>query len=149
MSILTGQHHPNADSSTGRRRKIRCISRPEDPSTCSECFARGTRCREQKQGEPYPVPVEDKPPPNLRERVARLEHAVDSMQSMLSRNGTANASTAPERDAAETLSNLQSDPIVNRHMSSDPSSVYSNYNERAPLLSMFDNAVVSASSKSF
>ncbi len=66
------------------------------------------------------------------------------MQSMLLRNGAAAENNAPERDAAEALSNLQSDAILNRPTSSDPSSIYTNYNEKAPLLSMFDNAVVSA-----
>ena len=96
-------------------------------------------------GEPYPVSVEDRPPPNLRERVARIEHAVESIQAMLLRHGATSENSAPERDAAEALSNLQSDTIINRPTSSDPSCIYSNYNEKAPLLSMFDNAVVSAS----
>ena len=67
------------------------------------------------------------------------------MQSVLLHDGAAAETNAPERDAAEALSNLQSDAILNRHASSDPSTIYSNYNEKAPLLSMFDNAVVSAS----
>jgi hypothetical protein len=77
--------------------------------------------------------------------VARLEHAVKSMHSMLTRNGAEAGNTAPERDAAEALNSLQSDTTLNGHTSSDPSSIYSNYNENAPLLSMFDNAVVSTS----
>ena len=74
---------------------------------------------------------------------------MESMQSMLFTNDGADTSTAPERDAAEALSNLQSDTILNRPASSDPPDIYSNYNERAPLLSMFDNAVVSASFQRF
>ncbi len=77
--------------------------------------------------------------------MARLEHAVKSMHSMLTRNGAEAGNTAPERDAAEALNSLQSDTTLNRHTSSDPSSIYSNYNENAPLLSMFDNAVVGTS----
>ena len=64
---------------------------------------------------------------------------------MLLRNSATTENSAPERDAAEALSNLQSDTILHRPTPSDPSSIYSNYNEKAPLLSMFDNAVVSAS----
>ena len=94
------------------------------------------------------MPVEDRPPPNLRERVARLEHAVNSMQSKLARSATANCNNAPERDTAEALSNLQSNAILNRPTSSEVSSIFSTYNEKAPLLSMFDNAVVSASTMS-
>jgi len=67
------------------------------------------------------------------------------MHSMLTRNGAEAGNTAPERDAAEALNSLQSDTTLNRHTSSDPSSIYSNYNENAPLLSMFDNAVVGTS----
>ncbi len=77
--------------------------------------------------------------------MARLEHAVKSMHSMLTRNGAEAGNTAPERDAAEALNSLQSDTTLNGHTSSDPSSIYSNYNENAPLLSMFDNAVVRTS----
>lgn len=77
--------------------------------------------------------------------MARLEHAVESMHSMLTRNGAAAGDTAPERDAAEALSSLQSDGTLNRPTSSDPPSIFSTYNEKAPLLSMFDNAVVSTS----
>lgn len=77
--------------------------------------------------------------------MARLEHAVESMHSVLTRNGAAAGNSAPERDAAEALSSLQSDGILNRPTSSDLSSIYSTYNEKAPLLSMFDNVVVSTS----
>lgn len=65
------------------------------------------------------------------------------MQSMLSSHDSLAASSEPERDAAETLSNLQSNAAMSRPTSSDQSSTFPGYDGNAPLLSMFDNAVVS------
>src|SRR5215469_11661595 len=59
-----------------RRRKIRCIFSPDNPTTCTECFARGSRCVDQEHADSDVIVDHRK---NLRERVAQLEILVNSL----------------------------------------------------------------------
>lgn len=74
---------------------------------------------------------------NLRERVSRLEALVDSLLE-----------DRVDRTAAEALRNLRSDPIPpTPHSSDNAASILDNEDmdntdNPAPLLSMFNNAVV-------
>ena len=123
----------------GRRRKTRCIFRPENPTTCVECFSRRVDCREQKHGDSEPPAVDGLLKPNLRERVSRLENLMEPM--LLVTNPKLDTCKGLERGAAEALSNLQSD--ASPPASTLSASLVTCYKEDAPLLSLFDNAVVS------
>ena len=112
----------------GRRRKIRCIFTPDNPSVCTECFARGSRCIDQENAESDIVVDHRK---NLRERVARLEALIETLVEDKS-----------EKHAAEALRSLGSldhfPPTP--HSEEAPSD---NGNAPIPVLSLFDNAVLS------
>ncbi|KAF2405555.1 hypothetical protein EJ06DRAFT_30234 [Trichodelitschia bisporula] len=117
-----------------RRRKIRCIFTSDHPSVCTECFARGSRCIDQEHAESDAVLDQRK---NLRERVARLEALVDSM-----------VEHSHDRRAAEVLRELGT---TSHHSSATPQSdstpprdiASESGGRKAPLLSLFDNDVLS------
>ncbi|MCJ1341442.1 hypothetical protein MMC09_006738 [Bachmanniomyces sp. S44760] len=130
-----------------RRRKIRCVFRPDRPSVCLECFARGTRCREQKIGDleqPSTTTSVDSRT-NLRERVARLENLIENILDRETPT-TSRSVGESERGAAEALSSLRSDALPPTPMSSlasdSPSTYPPEQHGNAPLLSLFDNAVL-------
>jgi hypothetical protein len=117
-----------------RRRKIRCIFPPEHPSTCNECFARGSRCVDQENIETDVVVDQRK---NLRERVARLESLVDTLLEDHS-----------DRGAAEVLRDLRSSrlpptPGSNTETPLGPSQQeVPGHTEQMPIYQLFNNEVV-------
>lgn len=118
-----------------RRRKIRCIFTPENQTTCSECFARGSKCIDQEHAESDMVLDQRK---NLRERVARLESLVDTLLE-----------DRTDRGAAEALRELRSSklpptPISNGESPLGPGNQeVPGHTDQAPLLTLFNNDVVS------
>ena len=134
--------------SSGRRRKIRCVPRPGDTSICTECYSRGTQCRDQ-QADDLEAQLNDGRP-NLRERVARLE---SQMSAMLSRPQQRNLiSVETELGAAETLSHLRSElplasePCDRSGMPCDGPSADAWHNTNsAPVLSIFSGSGVGSS----
>ena len=132
---------------SGRRRKIRCIFRAEDPNVCTECFARGSRCRGQQHVETNPQIIDNRP--NLRERVAKLEQLLEALQPGVDTksidrgidSSSVDSVGDTERGAAEALSILRADG-----MTSLPLSTHSQfeYSSNAPLLSVFDHEIVSS-----
>ena len=148
LSVYSKLERMTANNYPGRRRKIRCIFRAEDPNVCTECFARGSRCRGQQHVEPSPQLVDNRP--NLRERVAKLEQLLEALQPGVDRKSTdrsidrSSAETVgeTERGAAEALSILRSDGLTSLPISSDTQLEYSS---NAPLLSVFDHKSVRSS----
>ncbi|KAF2842910.1 hypothetical protein M501DRAFT_911060, partial [Patellaria atrata CBS 101060] len=111
------------------RRKIRCTFSPENPSVCTECFARGSKCIDQEHAVSEIVVDQRK---NLRERVARLEALVDGLLE-------------GSDDPAEALKKLRSEAFPPTPISEDAG--LSAAAEPAPLLSMFDNVLSRAESQ--
>ena len=114
-----------------RRRKIRCIFSPDNPSICTECFARGSRCVDQEHADSDVVVDQRK---NLRERVARLEMLVNSLMEETS-----------DTKAADPRLHLRSVEGVSQTPQSEdsPSSLdVAVENTHAPVMMMFDNAVL-------
>ncbi|KZF23699.1 hypothetical protein L228DRAFT_246538 [Xylona heveae TC161] len=123
-----------------RRRKTKCVFRPDNPSVCVECFGRGAPCIDQTHAELGDALSDNRP--NLRERVARLESL---LEGVLSGQTTASSRVNEnERGAAEALSNLRSEiSFSSTPVSSPDSSATDKYYPRdAPLISIFDNAVL-------
>ncbi|KAF1987789.1 hypothetical protein K402DRAFT_403455 [Aulographum hederae CBS 113979] len=116
---------------TGRRRKIRCIFSSDSSTTCTECFARGSRCIDQEHAESDAIVDQRK---NLRERVARLESLVDTLLE-----------DRTDRGAAEALSNLGRTPapFPPTPLSDDTPSGAAVAHSHAPLLSLFNNDILS------
>ncbi|EKG14597.1 hypothetical protein MPH_08227 [Macrophomina phaseolina MS6] len=112
-----------------RRRKIRCIFSDDHPGECTECFARGSRCIDQEHADPEAIVDNRK---NLRERVAKLEALIESLLDDQSSAG-----------AAETLRKLGAEvsPPTPRSEGSSATPVQ----QTAPVMSMFDNDVLSRS----
>ncbi|KIW01654.1 uncharacterized protein PV09_06839 [Verruconis gallopava] len=111
-----------------RRRKIRCIFTPDNPSVCTECFARGSRCIDQESADPDIIVDHRK---NLRERVARLEALIETLVEDKS-----------EKHAAEALRSLG----TAGHLPPTPISEEApsdNGSARVPVMTLFDNAVLS------
>ncbi|KAF2141777.1 uncharacterized protein K452DRAFT_250611 [Aplosporella prunicola CBS 121167] len=113
-----------------RRRKIRCIFSTEHAGSCTECFARGSRCVDQEHADNDTVVDNRK---NLRERVARLESLVESLLE-----------DRTDRGAAETLRNLAADVLPPTPCSPECSSNnIPGHNGSVPFMTMFDNEVIS------
>ncbi|KAL9078695.1 MAG: hypothetical protein Q9157_002381 [Trypethelium eluteriae] len=122
-----------------RRRKIRCIFPPDNPSVCSECFARGSKCVGQHEADVDVASIDNRK--NLRERVAKLEALVEA----LSHDRTNAAHGGPQiavdpREAApngDTQTNPQFEvPPTSLPESSDTPSISQN---NVPILSIFDD----------
>ncbi|KAF2433302.1 hypothetical protein EJ08DRAFT_658204 [Tothia fuscella] len=114
-----------------RRRKIRCIFPPDNPNSCTECFARGSRCVDQEHAETDIVVDHRK---NLRERVARLEALVETLVD----DKTYDKS---EKHAAEALRSLGGEFPLTPHSEDTPSSAGPG-GGHAPILSLFNNDVI-------
>ena len=122
----------------GRRRKKTCVPHPGSINTCAECFARGTTCRPQE-----PTPTSDRSGResrhNLQRRVAELENALLSISKKLDITDSA---SQPEQSAIKIHHESQSDgspPTPASLVTSPPD----NFLDNAPVLSLFDNAILS------
>ncbi|KAF2749620.1 hypothetical protein M011DRAFT_474979 [Sporormia fimetaria CBS 119925] len=126
-----------------RRRKIRCIFPPENPSICSECFARGSRCIDQEHANPDIVVDHRK---NLRERVSRLEALVDSLlEDKAERSPSSSPSKTPSLVHRESLpltphsAETSSSRAINAP--ANPPRPTSDRGHHIPILSVFEDAL--------
>ena len=120
----------NVDSATGRRRKKSCVPRPATPGCCQECFARGVQCRDQE------VSLGTKRPAqagkhDLQQRVAELENALLSISQKLD---SPSETTKPDNVAAKASHSTSA---------TSPDSESGTLLKHAPVLSLFDNAILS------
>ena len=111
---------------------------PGSPNTCTECFARGSTCRAQQ-----PIATSDQSAresrQNLQRRVAELESALLSISRKLDMTDSA---TQPEQTATKDHHQLQPDsspPTPASLVASSPD----NRLDNAPVMSLFDNAILS------
>jgi len=117
-----------------RRRKIRCLFSNDNPSVCTECFARGSRCVDQEHAESDVVVDQRK---NLRERVARLESLVETLMD-----------DRTDRGAAEALRDLRSSKLPPTPVDSEESPLgpgnqeVPGHTDQVPILALFNNEVV-------
>ncbi|KAM0798566.1 hypothetical protein BDR22DRAFT_371995 [Usnea florida] len=118
-----------------RRRKKSCIPRPATPGTCEECFARGAQCRSQE------ISLGSKRRPRegnsgLQQRVAELETALLSISRKLELRPElgCDVAQAPQQSLSEVRS---STPTASPE--SNPEADL----EHAPVLSLFDNSILS------
>lgn len=127
-----------ADRFAGRRRKKSCVPRPATPGTCEECFARGVQCRKQEVSigakRRAQVGTHD-----LQQRVTELETALSTISQKLD---TPLATTAPDNGAENVLQHsrlgvLPSKPATPTESNSET------LLKHAPVLSLFDNALLS------
>ena len=124
-----------SDHLAGRRRKKSCVPRPGTPGTCEECFARGAQCRSQE------ISLGSKRRPRegnngLQQRVAELETALLSISQKLDARPESGCdmAQAPQQRLSEVRSSTptaspESNPEANL--------------EHAPVLSLFDNPILS------
>ncbi|MCJ1453791.1 hypothetical protein MMC28_004140 [Mycoblastus sanguinarius] len=134
---LTARWHDALTIKAGRRRKKSCIPRQEAPNICEECFARGTQCQNQESAPIAKTPPESKQ--NLQQRVAELETA---LQIIVRKLGDNPSTEKQHNGAAEILKNVRSDTLPPTPSSSYAPSPDAHF-ENAPLLSLFDNAILS------
>ena len=119
--------------------------RPGNNDSCIDCFSRGVRCRGQKPGDAEILSGDSSLKPNLRERVARLEHMMETL--LVERNLNKPGVGEKEMGAAEALSTLRADFAAPTPESTRSPEASGWYKENAPLMSLFDNAVIERSSE--
>jgi hypothetical protein len=61
----------------GRRRKVKCLPLPDNPTKCKACLRRGSKCVEQELAPARAGSVHRK---KLSERIGRLEHMIQTMK---------------------------------------------------------------------
>ncbi len=106
---------------------------------CTECFARGTHCREQEAPlRKHPRPLESKQ--NLQQRVKELETALNSIVHAL--KGSSNPHES-EIFAAGALDQIRSDFLPPTPSSPNADSPPQSGLENAPVLSLFNNDILS------
>ena len=111
---------------------------PDSPNTCTECFARATTCRPQQ-----PVETLDRSGhesrQSLQRRVAELENALHSISKKLDITDSAN-----QLGQSATKTNLQPRPNTSPPTpASLVTSLPDSYVDNAPVLSLFDNTILS------
>ncbi|CAF9922790.1 MAG: hypothetical protein ALECFALPRED_002226 [Alectoria fallacina] len=121
-----------------RRRKKSCVPRPATPGSCEECFARGVHCRKQEVSQGWKRrPQHGKH--DLQQRVAELETALLSISQKLE---TTPRTTESGDGTAQALQQLRSEILPSTPVASpdpNPEALL----ELAPVLSLFDNAILS------
>lgn len=115
-----------------RRRKIRCVFSPDNSTTCTECFARGSRCVDQEHVDADVIVDHRK---NLRERVAKLESLVESLLEDRPSSRTAKLFRKLESQGSPQSSTPQSPE--------DPQSATDKVHDGPPMMSLFSNDVLS------
>jgi hypothetical protein len=127
----------------GRHRKIRCVFRPNNPSTCISCFSHGIRCVSQGEAESAP---QSNTRLNLSERVAQLEQELASIRANA---GVPTDIKAPPANAMKQMNEATSTVSVSTSTLeiSFPISVSRSPAEGLPILSLFDNAILTSDGK--
>ncbi|RFU32840.1 hypothetical protein B7463_g3502, partial [Scytalidium lignicola] len=118
-----------------RRKKVRCTYEPNRPSLCNECFARGEKCVDQKEFIGSQPDLNDGKQYSLRERVTYLETAVQDIFRQL---GDGTGFGEVEGGKANKLLKA---PSINT-VSGPPESFDTGPHGSAPVLTLFDNAVL-------
>lgn len=127
-----------ADPTAGRRRKKSCVARPATPGSCEECFNRGIQCHKQEVSLGVKRRAKDGKQ-NLPQRVAELETALLSISQKLE---TTPSIIESDNGAAKTLERLRSENMPSKPVA-PPISKPEAFLEHAPVLSLFDNAILS------
>ncbi|KAI9852708.1 MAG: hypothetical protein M1838_005903 [Thelocarpon superellum] len=126
-----------------RRRKIRCVFTP-DARVCNECTARGISCTEQKYGDAKRHAIDKRK--TLRQRAGELEGMITSVLQKLDAKADNSKLDDTEMNAAEALQSLRTELLGNLGSPASESAdlpTTSAHRFNAPLLSLFDNAVIS------
>ena len=126
------------DHTTGRRRKKSCVPRPATPGCCEECYARGVQCRSQEVslGRRRRSQVGNQ---DLQQRVAELETALLSINQKLA---STPKSVESDNNAAKILQQLRPQSLPFTPVSS-PEAAPEALLKHAPILSLFDNMILS------
>lgn len=137
ISLLIGISTRVTDRIIGRRRKKSCVPRSATPGSCEECFARGVQCLDQEFSLGTKRRAQDGKH-DLQQRVAELEAALLSISHKLE---TTPKTVEPDQNTAQTPEQLRpgilpSSPVL----SGLDTGVFL---EHAPVLSLFDNAILS------
>ena len=109
----------------GKRRKIRCISSTENVSVCAGCLSRGTNCVSQE----FPEDHDQSGQPQFGERLGRVELLLQKLLDKVAAYETVTPPATPESMGNDVLTPYSSNGL--------------NANENHPVLSLFDNVVVS------
>ena len=113
----------------GKRRKVRCQLSSEDVPVCSGCLARGTTCLSQE----YPEEHDPSSTPNVGERLGRVEQLLEKL--------VAKITAYEEEENAQKIQTPES--MGNDVLTPYSSNANSNMKDSVPILSLFDNDVVS------
>ncbi|KAI4142740.1 MAG: hypothetical protein L6R39_004817 [Caloplaca ligustica] len=141
-----------------RRRKIRCLFEP-NADTCNRCIAKQLSCTEQEYGDAKALGVDKRK--SMRERTSELEGMITQILTKLDSNAATTGIQDAETHAAEALRSLRTEllPLTSQgadvlaHTStglaspgserSDTTNENSRHFQNPPLLSLFDNSVLS------
>ena len=136
-SIIIGSFAAT-DHVTGRRRKKSCIPRSTTPGTCEECYTRKVQCRDQeislgtKRRSQH-----DKD--DLQNRVTELETALLSISEKLD---TTPGTIESENGTVKAFQRLHSG-LLHSTAASPIDTAPESLPKHAPILSLFDNALLS------
>ncbi|KAL8689356.1 MAG: hypothetical protein Q9218_004959 [Villophora microphyllina] len=138
-----------------RRRKIRCIYEP-NANTCNRCISKSLECTEQEYGDAKALGADKRK--SMRQRTSELEGMIGQILTKLDSNTTTPQDA--ETKAAEALRSLRTELLPSTTTGADvlaqgPTGLASPTSERSdnadegsrhfhnpPLLSLFDNAVL-------
>lgn len=126
----------------GRRRKVRCTFPSGNQSVCAECAVRRCACISQEYEEVYIS--RELPRKNIRDRIGRLEAMVEQLQYVVeSQNPNVDEN---QRSAAQVLENMSVGLLSPVTTPPDSTIEVAGSIEHAPVISLFDNAIVSPAS---
>lgn len=114
----------------------------DSPNTCTECFARGSTCRPQQLTETLNQSARESRQ-SLQRRVAELENALHSITRKLD---ITDSGSQPKQYTTKTHHQSRPDsspPTPASLVTSLVTSSPDNYLDNAPVLSLFDNAILS------
>lgn len=117
-----------------KRRKVKCQLSSENVSVCSGCLSRGTTCISQE----YPEEHDSSGGPQLGERLGRIEHVLDKLMSKMEQYEEQDNATkihTPESMGTGDVLATFANTVSNGYDSATT----------VPILSLFDNPVVSGS----
>ncbi|KAI4131373.1 MAG: hypothetical protein LQ338_001258 [Usnochroma carphineum] len=138
-----------------RRRKIRCIFEA-DATTCNRCITKQLSCTEQEYGDAKALGADKRK--SMRERTSELEGMITQILTKLDTNAATTGPQDAETKAAEALRSLRTEILpstssgadVMAHGLASPGSEKSDaalensrHFQNPPLLSLFDNSVLS------
>jgi hypothetical protein len=125
-----------------RHRKICCVFRPHNPSTCISCFSHGVRCASQAESGPV-APIHARM--NLGERIAQLEKELAALRAHNDATPRKNSSLAngkPHFDRSTQPANAFG---TWSEISTSLSALSPTAANNLPILSLFDNTILATS----